>query len=272
MVGAYLAAFKKTPLLMLIGGDDCFQYACDHGTGWRADCLGDMGGFSRTWCHMLQAYPVEVRPCARSWKTAPVAWETCWDMRKWVREGWPLRYIFNYALACHASVINNKSAPLPQGADVRPETESFLRRLGYRLVLKELKHPSQVRAGETFELSMKWQNVGSAPCYKPYRVAFRLSTGDGFRKSFTGTTTVNRWLPGSIDLFTPEFFKMPKDLPGGNVNDVLDTIALPTELPIGQYTLSLAVVDASSTPILQLAIQGRTDGSWYPLSKIQVVK
>ena len=56
------------------------------------------------------------------------------------------------------------------------------------------------------------------------------------------------------------------------INDVLDTIALPTELPIGQYTLSLAVVDASSTPILQLAIQGRTDGSWYPLSKIQVVK
>ena len=57
VVDAYLAAFKKTPLLMLIGGDDCLKYACAHGTGWRADCLGDMGGFSRTWCHMLQAYP-----------------------------------------------------------------------------------------------------------------------------------------------------------------------------------------------------------------------
>ena len=28
-------------------------------------------------------------------------------------------------------------------------------------------------------------------------------------------TTVNRWLPGSIEMFTPEFFKMPKDLPKG---------------------------------------------------------
>ena len=27
--------------------------------------------------------------------------------------------------------------------------------------------------------------------------------------------TVNRWLPGSIDLFTDEFFKEPMDLPPG---------------------------------------------------------
>ena len=47
---------------------------------------------------------------------------------KWVNEGWSLRYIFNYALACHASYINNKSAPLPPGENVRAETERFLRR------------------------------------------------------------------------------------------------------------------------------------------------
>ena len=56
-----------------------------------------------------------------AWKTAPVAWETCWDMRKWVDEGWSLRFIFNYALALHGSYINNKSAPLPAGENVRPE-------------------------------------------------------------------------------------------------------------------------------------------------------
>jgi hypothetical protein len=106
VVDAYLAAFKKTPLLMLIGGRECLTYARDHGTGWRADCLGDMGGFSKNWCHMCQSYPVEYKEGGLQdvWKTAPVAWETCWDMRKWVSEGWSLRYIFNYALACHASV------------------------------------------------------------------------------------------------------------------------------------------------------------------------
>jgi len=82
VVDAYLAAFKKTPLLMLIGGGDCLKYACAHGTGWRADCLGDMGGFSRRWCHMRNAYPAEVGQVQDAWKTAPVAWEACWDMRK----------------------------------------------------------------------------------------------------------------------------------------------------------------------------------------------
>ena len=127
VVDAHLAAFKKTPLLMLIGGGECLKYACVHGTGWRADCLGDMGGFSRQWCHMRQGYPTWIKESGiqDTWKTAPVAWETCWDMRKWVSEGWSLRYIFNYALACHASVINNKSAPLPEGETVRPEIETI---------------------------------------------------------------------------------------------------------------------------------------------------
>jgi hypothetical protein len=270
VVDDYLAAFKKTPLLMLIGGDECFKYACAHGTGWRADCLGDMGGFSKRWCHMLHAYPLDVGRVPNAWKTASVAWETCWDMRKWVAEGWSLRYIFNYALACHASVINNKSAPLPEGENVRPEIERFLRKLGYRLVVKELKHPAQVRVGETFTLSMKWQNVGSAPCYRPYRVAYRVSNANGFAKTLVGNVAVSRWLPGSIDLFTEEFFKEPKDLPRGEVNDVSDTVVLPTDLPAGQYTLSIAVVDASSSPVVRLGIKGRAEDGWYPLSKVQM--
>ncbi|OHB65834.1 MAG: hypothetical protein A2Y76_07855, partial [Planctomycetes bacterium RBG_13_60_9] len=145
IIDAYMNAFRKTPLLMLIGGGECLTRAAEHGAGWRADCLGDMGGFSKTWSHMRNAYPQEVQGARveDAWKTGPVAWETCWDMRRWVKEGWPLRFIFNYALALHGSCINNKSAPLPEGPNVRPEIERFLRRLGYRFVLKELTHPRQ---------------------------------------------------------------------------------------------------------------------------------
>ncbi|MGO8749626.1 MAG: DUF4832 domain-containing protein [Thermoguttaceae bacterium] len=154
---------------------------------------------------------------------------------------------------------------------MRPELERFLRRLGYRLVLKELKHPAQAPAGGKLEISMKWQNIGSAPCYNPYRVAYRLSDENGFHKSFVSAVMVNRWLPGSIDLFTPEFFKEPKDLPRGDVNEISDKITLPADIPAGQYTLSVAIVD-TKTPVVRLAIQGRADDGWYPLSKIQVVK
>ena len=37
---------------------------------------------------------------------------------------------------------NNKSAPLPESA--RPEIERSLRKLGYRLVLRSLRHPASV--------------------------------------------------------------------------------------------------------------------------------
>ena len=275
VVNAYLAAFKRTPLLMLIGGKECLKYAVDHGCGWRADCLGDLGGFSKNWCHMRKGYPVYIREAGiqDAWKTAPVAWETCWDMRKWVAEGWSLRFIFNYALACHGSQINNKSAPLPEGENVRPELERFLRRLGYRLVLRELRHPAEARPGEKLQIAMKWQNTGSAPCYRPYRVAYRLQGAGARGAVVVGQTVVNRWLPGSIDLFTEEFFREPADLPPGPIVAARDTLVLPADLPAGAYTLSLAVVEQdSTTPVVRLGIRGRAADGWYPLSTIHVVK
>jgi len=275
IVDAYLAAFKKTPLLMLIGGGKMLKYATKHGTGWRADCLGDMGGFSKNWCHMRMAYPQEITEAQAGdvWKTSPVAWETCWDMRKWVNEGWSLRFIFNYALALHGSYINNKSAPLPKGGSVRAELERFLRRLGYRLVLKELSHPSQVKAGEKLELVMKWQNTGSAPCYRPYRLAYRVADSNGTGRVLASRITVNRWLPGSIKLFTKEFFKEPADLPPGDVNEVQDAIAVPADLAPGDYNLSIAVVgEKREEPVVRLGIKGRADDGWYPLSKVSVAR
>lgn len=273
IVDTYLAAFKKTPLVMLIGGGEMLKYATERGAGWRADCLGDMGGFSRKWCHMRRAYP-ERLPAAdamEAWKTAPVAWETCWDMRKWANEGWSVRYIFNYALALHGSVINNKSAPLPKGDDVRKEIERFLRRLGYRLVLKELKHPKQANAGNVLEFDMKWQNKGSAPCYRPYRLAYRLTDPGGAQHVLIGNVTVDKWLPGGIELFTEEFFKQPADLPPGDVVDVTDAIQLPNSLSAGTYALSVGVVgEKDDLPIVQLGIKGRSKDGWYPLSHMTI--
>jgi hypothetical protein len=192
-------------------------------------------------------------------------------MRQWVVVGWSLRSILNYALALHGSYINNKSAPLPEGENIRPELERFLRRLGYRLVLKELQHPTSGRPGEKLPLTMKWQNVGSAPCYKPYRVAYRLANGQGYKQALVGTVTVNKWLPGSIELFTEQFFKEPADLPPGDVVDVADSIQLPHGLSPGTYTFSMAVVGTEGTePVVRLGIKGRSEDGWYPLSTVSI--
>ena len=275
IVDAWLAAFKKTRLLMLIGGGKMLTYATQQGAGWRADCLGDMGGFSKTWCHMRKGYPFWITQGGVQdvWKAAPVAWESCWDMRRWVQEKWPLRFIFNYAFALHGSVLNNKSAPLPEGPEIRPEIERFVRRLGYRLVLRELKHPSTAAAGKELALSMKWQNVGSAPCYKPYRVAYRLSNDNGYAKVIPSTVTVNKWMPGSVRLFTEDFYKGEWDLPNGEVAEVPDKLALPADIPAGRYCLSIAVIgEKSLDPAIRLGIQGRAPDGWYPLSQIELTK
>jgi hypothetical protein len=273
IVDVYLAAFKKTPLVMLIGGGEMFRYATRHGTGWRADCLGDMGGFGKNWCHMRMAYPTMLPKAGalETWKTAPVAWETCWDLRKWVAEGWSLRFIFNYALALHGSYLNNKSAPLPAGPEVRQEVERFLKRLGYRLVLKQLEHPSRAAAGDVLPLTMQWQNTGSAPCYRLYRLAYRLSNDKSAAIKLVGGVTAERWLPGSIELFTEEFFKQPNDLPPGPIVSVTDRITLPADLSPGTYTLSIGLVEpAGARPVIQLGIRGRNQDGWYPLSKLDV--
>jgi len=273
IVDAYLKAFRKTRLLMLIGGGKWLTYACRKGAGWRADCLGDMGGFSKTWCHMRMAYPKmsQQEGVADAWKAAPIAWESCWDMRKWVDEGWPLRYIFNYALALHGSYLNNKSAPLPPGEAAQAELKRFLRRLGYRLVLRELSHPAAAKPGATLKLAMKWQNVGSAPCYRPYRLAWRLVGPKGAPRTTPGKVTVEKWMPGGVELFTEEFFTGQWDLPDGPVADAADEIALPADLAPGEYRLLLGVVgEDAARPVVRLAIEGRDDDGWYPLSRIEI--
>ena len=275
IIDTYVTSFKKTPLLMLMDGPEMLRYATERGTGWRADCLGDMGGFSRNWCHMRNAYPstLTAAEALDVWKRAPVAWETCWDFRKWVAEGWSLRYIFNYALALHASYINNKSAPLPPGDDVKAEVERFLRRLGYRLVLREVSYPRQVSVSEKLPIKMTWQNIGSAPCYRPYPVAYRFRDASG--KQFvvvSETLVVSQFLPGSVPVFTDEFLKDPPELPPGDLTSIEDAVTLPADMPSGEYEMAIGVVEshAKPTPIVRLAIRGRAADGWYPISRVFV--
>ena len=46
---------------------------------------------------------------------------------------------------------------------------------------------------------------------------------------------------------------------------------LPNDLAAGDYSLEAAVIDrGSGLPVVRLAIEGRADSGWYPLSQIKV--
>jgi hypothetical protein len=277
VVDSYVNAFRKTPLVIPIGASQfkILEYATGKGAGWRADCFGDMN------YHMLKYYTQALTSsnALGAWKKGPVAWESCWDARKWVTEGWPLRFIFNYGLALHGSVINNKSAILPEGEEVQKEIKRFLQRLGYRFVLKELRHPLMVKAGKLMDLSMKWKNIGSAPCYKPYKLAYKLSSGSEKGKQekvIISTVTVDRWMPGDMELNVQDYLKNPVDLPPGEIYDIKDSIIIPGDIKPGKYTLSLAVTGVAPEnegivkPVVQLGIEGKKDDGWYKLSEITI--
>ena len=273
IIDTYVNAFRKTPLLMLIGDRECLTYAVQHGAGWRADCLGDMGGFSKNWYHMRDAYPPLVRDAGidEAWKTAPVAWETCWDMRHWVKEDWSLRFILNYALALHGSYINNKSAPLPRGRS---------HAAGDRAVPPPARLSVRAHGNETPEAGRRRDEADHRHQVAKRRLRPVLPTvpsrlqaleRQGYSNVLPGTNTVNKWMPGSVALFTKEFFQQVPDLPPGEVVPVADKLALPKDMPKGQYDLAVGIVEENSMePLVRLAIKGRTADGWYPLSKVTI--
>jgi hypothetical protein len=252
IIDAYLAAFRKTPLVMLIGDIEGLKQATKGGAGWRADCLGDMGGFSKNWSHMKNVYPqnIEKAGIADAWKRGPVAFESCWTMARWVREGWDVQQIFDWSLAQHASYVNNKSDAIPEGT--RPLIEACLRLLGYRFVVRSVEHPAEVARGQSVEVRMDWENIGVAPCYAEYRPALALEDGNGKRHAVSvAEAKVREWLPGK--------FK------------VVGRIAIPADLAPGEYALQIAVVEPlAMEPVVRLAIAGRHEDGWYPLSRVQV--
>jgi hypothetical protein len=184
------------------------------------------------------------------WMVAPVAFESCWDMREWKKSGFDVDFIFDYALELHASYINNKSMPLPEGT--RHQVERLLRRLGYRLVLRRVQHGSAVEAGTSLQVSMDWENVGVAPPYFDYRLAVRLKpVPEGEAVVSVQSTSIRGWLPGSRQLET--------------------SLTVPDTLPTGTYDLAVAVVEPSTrAPAVRLAIAGRTEDGWYLLSQVVV--
>jgi len=275
VIDAYAAAFQKTPLMIVIGAGDGLERAIRHGAGWRADSLGDLGSFSPTWNHMRDAYPAMFNrhQLHDAWKAAPIAFEPPRNVSEFVDKKWPIRGIFNYALALHGSSFNGKSAKLPDDGHFRDELRRFLRRLGYRFVAKACSHPGRVAPGMPFAITTRWQNVGSAPCYKPCRVAYRLNGPDGRGRVFVARASVERWLPGAVPLFDEAFLKSPPDLPPGKVHTVVENVSIPKDFPEGEYTLAVAVVgETSDEPAIRLAIEGRTADGWYPLSAVRVAR
>jgi hypothetical protein len=251
LVDSYLEAFSKTPLMMQPTDRRTNTYALSRrNVGWRADCLGDMRCVDGHWCHMFDAYPEDIVNFGvqDSWRTGPVSLEACWVMREWKNRGWDVDYIIEQSLKWHISSFNNKSSAVPQ--EWQPQVDRWLKRMGYRFVLRRFTYPESVAPQGKLAFTSWWENKGVAPCYRPFPLALRLKSGNRAEVLLTGAD-IRYWLPGDA------------------IYD--DAVFVPASMQSGTYDLQVGLLDlVSRRPKVKLAIEGIDPDGWYTLGPIRI--
>jgi hypothetical protein len=279
LINSYLDNFKKTPLTfqpvngdapdpgILVNGTNIAAYWADgrnNGTGpqmrhlgYRMDCLGDMTTEcwpEQQWSHMKDIYPRDITKSGMSeaWKKAPVTMEICFTFLHWLDslkyDTNTVNYIFDEALKWHITSFNAKSSPVPKVWS--PLVDRWLNKMGYRFVLRKFEYPQVVERQGQLSFSSIWENVGVAPIYKDYKLAFRLKNTQKVQV-LPACTDIRNWLPGDI------------------VCD--ETLYIPFDMPLGTYQLEVAIVSPVSwEPRVKLAIEGRNEEGWYPIGNIKI--
>jgi hypothetical protein len=251
LMDSYLDSFHKTPLVVQLTDPKTVGYVLSkENVGWRADCLGDMGGFNKNWNHMTDRYPESIVEDGMkdAWKKAPVTMEACWVMQTWENNGWDVHYIIDQAIKWHVSSFNAKSSAVPK--DLWPEVNRWLKHMGYRFALRRFTYPATVGPDRKIAFTSWWENQGNAPSYRNYPLALRLSNGKQSTVMLTGSD-IRTWLPGD--------------------NLYNNAVFIPANLPDGNYSLSVGIVDpVTREPKIKLATAGVDPQGWYPMGTIHV--
>lgn len=250
IIDRYNQYFPNTPRVAQLENQAALAYAVQHGAGFRGDCLGNMNWQNRVAPPGMYEQRISGAQAQNAWQTGPVNFEACWTIQYWVNQGWDVDYIFNWALSKHMSAFHNKNATLPSSAI--PKVNAMLKRIGYRYVLRELRHVQSAHAGNSILLSMDWENVGVAPTYGNYVLGVQIRNAAGtVLSTITTSTQAKNWMPGPFQ--------------------VDQNITLPSGLSPGQYTIAISIIDpVSHQPKVQLASSGKDSSGWYPLSTITI--
>ncbi|MFH0756857.1 MAG: DUF4832 domain-containing protein [Bacteroidota bacterium] len=260
LVDSYTDVFRKTPLIALLMDRETNMYANSQiSVGWRVDCIGDLGFWAAEengFTHMYDFYPNNIVDYGvkDDWKRSPLSFEICGTFLRWKEmEGYDrddVKYIFDETLKWHISSFNAKSSPVP--AEWKDLVDDWLRKMGYRFVLRRFLYQDEVSRNGKLGFKSWWENKGVAPCYKDFTLAIRLKSGNRVAV-FPTDANIKEWMPGDI------------------IYD--NSVFIPLDMPVGTYDVQVAVVDRwSHEPRVNLAIEGREEDGWYQLGQISIIE
>jgi len=166
----------------------------------------------------------------------------------------------------HASYMSIHWWPRILLEENRTLIERINQRMGYRIQLKKINFPTQIRLGKTFAITSTWANAGVAPCYPGGFIAFTLKNEQG----------------GIVAVLCDESFDV-RDLPVGPPDEaptktMISTLAValktygyaPHTLP-GTYALYVSVGKRDGTPVIALPHVNEDGHRRYKLGTIELL-
>jgi len=125
----------------------------------------------RSWYHaeLAQAF----------WPTLPVILEHEHYGPSKNKKAWDPDLLVRSIEDYHASYMSIHWWPREMLAENRDAVARINRRIGYRIQLRRVALPSEIRLGEPFEIETRWANGGVAPCYGGGFLALTLKDEKG---------------------------------------------------------------------------------------------
>ena len=237
------AGFQRTQLVMPFTPwfEDSLIYVLSKrkDVGIRQDSLGS----ERHQEYILErsAQLIESR-----WPYAPIVFE--FSPRAFTEAA--LESARQFANAMHATYIHDN---LDGRGDIT-QIRDVLASIGYRLYLSQATYRDELNVLDPLPIETEWENLGSAPPYFDAELSFVLQDSrDGVVFAHRTELDLRTWLPGESILLKTE-------------------IPLSSNLPAGEYTLKLAVVDGEGLPFVQLAMDGQDESGYHTLGSLQIVR
>ena len=261
LVAIYLESFKKTQLVSMLGTAGCTFAAKQQGRsiGWRADCFGDVHldvdketPQNKNWNHMKDLYASQLVECGvkDAWKTAPVTLETCWTLPYWKEKGWDIDWILNQGIRYHMSVFMPKSCYVPD--EWKDKIAEFDRKIGYRFVLRQLTLPLEAKPGQQVDIDVFLDNVGCAPIYRPYKLAYRFTQGKSIA-IVKSEQDIRKWMPDEQTWFK-------------------DEVVFPKTLVPGYTKIDIGIVDPATDRLaVRFAVKNLLEDGWYYMTNMDVL-